>query len=187
VLSARGTGLSTNAKLGENFSVKDLFHRGQRGPEAVWAGRGRLHGPCSSPRVPRLFHPGTAGPGHAPSFRFPQPNAQGYKESGHCRGRGPCGRGFRRSGHRHRSTPLMPVTWVTVSCTSATWTWLVEHEEPLLELPDPVLTRPIFRSGPTWQAGGGRGHHPCRTGPVCPRRPCCPWSAEETSACIPTC
>ena len=144
VLSARGTGLSTNAKLGENFSVKTFFVVGSEAREAVWEGRAE-YTPVFMSQVPRLFTEKMLDLDCA-LIQVSPPDAQGYMSLGIA------------VDVIHSAVdaadlviaqvnPAMPVTLGDSFIHLGDVDAIVEREEPLLELPDSILCETDFQVG----------------------------------------
>ncbi|MEW6265669.1 MAG: GNAT family N-acetyltransferase [Thermodesulfobacteriota bacterium] len=135
VLSVRDPGY-TSERLGEHFRVKNFFVAGRGAREAIWEGRSEYI-PMFMSRVPRLFTDRLIELDWA-LIQVSPPDAHGYMSLGIAVD---VAKEAAAAANMviAQVNPAMPVTlgdtFVHISEVDA----MVFHEEPLLELPDPVL------------------------------------------------
>ncbi len=136
VLSVRGRGLGAIDKPEQHFSVKTFFVAGSEAREAVWEGRAQ-YTPIFMSQVPRLFTDGLLELDCA-FVQVSPPNAHGYMSLGIAVD---VAKEAVASADLviAQVNPAMPVTlgdsFIHITEVHA----VVEREEPLLEVTDPVL------------------------------------------------
>jgi len=137
VLSVRGSGLGSTEKLAEHFNIKTFFIVGGGAREAVWEGRAQ-YTPIFMSQVPRLFSEKLLELDCA-LIQVSPPNAHGYLSLG-------IAVDVAKEAAAAADlviaqvNPAMPVTLGDSFIHISEIDRLVEYEEPLLELADPVLT-----------------------------------------------
>ena len=136
VLSVRAQGYATE-KLQKHFRVKNFFAAGRGAREAVWEGRAEYI-PMFMSRVPKLFNERLVELDCA-MIQVSPPDDHGYLSLGVAVDAAP--EAVRAADLViAQINPNMPVTLGESFIHISDVDWLVEHEEPLLEVEQPVLT-----------------------------------------------
>lgn len=144
VLSARGTGLGVTEQIGDHLKVKTFFIVARDAREAVWEGRAE-YTPIFMSQVPRLFTQNLLELDCA-IVQVSPPNAHGYMSLG-------IAVDVAKEAVAAADlvivqvNPAMPVTLGDSFIHLSDVDVVVEREEPLLELPDPLLNENDYMIG----------------------------------------